>query len=125
MIAAAHFDALNRTVMLAAMAHHCWRVGAKNCCKWLLPPVATGSIGTNLVGHCFCPNLGVMRKGRSGPEMDGGTTAAHWDGALMGADGPVDRTLDDLKMQLMAARRRTRGTDRLPDLYGSDVRPYI
>ncbi|KAL6003939.1 hypothetical protein ACLOJK_004485 [Asimina triloba] len=37
---------------------------------------AVGSTGADLVGHCFCPNLGVMRKGRSGPKMDGGTATA-------------------------------------------------
>ncbi|KAL5986457.1 hypothetical protein ACLOJK_014790 [Asimina triloba] len=31
--------------------------------------------GRAMVGHCFCPNLGVMRKGKFGPEMDGGCTA--------------------------------------------------
>ncbi|KAL6002258.1 hypothetical protein ACLOJK_034188 [Asimina triloba] len=28
-----------------------------------------------MVGHCFCPNLGVTKKEKSGPEMDGGRAA--------------------------------------------------
>ncbi|KAL5986458.1 hypothetical protein ACLOJK_014791 [Asimina triloba] len=45
----------------------------------LLPAIYLGLVvdlnqrdGRAMVGHYFCPNLGVMRKGKSGPEMDGG-----------------------------------------------------
>ncbi|KAL5985674.1 hypothetical protein ACLOJK_027660 [Asimina triloba] len=46
------------------------------------------------VSHCFCPNLGVMRKEKSGPEMDGGTAAGRdLDGSDVDRD-PVAQVVD-------------------------------